>query len=139
MSKPTVYYSGNMTPSYEMYYHHGKLLQEGISSKYVLSLPDIEDFFHNEKFVVRHDIARISKSDLLVLNLGLTDTNHHLTGSIVEVYEAYTQGIPVYAYTPEDMVRSKQANSPWLKHFITHDFGTYEDLVDFLLFQENLV
>ena len=76
----------------------------------------------------------LKKCDMVVINLSV-ENDAHLTGAIVECYEAIKQGKVVYAFTG-DKPRSEQANSPWLRSFITKEFGSMEELVTFLQFDE---
>lgn len=97
------------------------------------------NFKQGSKFIVRQDLGRLRNCHILVLNLGLESVNHHLTGAVVEVYEAYKMGIPVYAFTGEKRVRNSQADSPWLQEFISKEFISEQDLVDYLLNSENIL
>lgn len=136
MNKPIIYLAGNMTPDASIYNKWTNSMIETLGKKFRLS-PSI--FKNGDKFIVEQDLGRLKNSHIVVVNLGVTDTNHHLTGLIVECYEAHEQNMPVYAFTSNDLYRSNQANSPWLKSFITHDFGTEENLVNYLLNDENLM
>lgn len=135
MRKKTIYLSGNMTPNSGAYYSWVSRMTEDLDLDYDLSW-SVEK--HDPKFIVRHDLARLKKCDILVVNLGVTNTKHHLTGAIVEVYEAYKQNIPVYAFVGDDLKRSEQASSPWISEFITHEFDSYSDIVFHLRWEENL-
>ena len=136
MNKPIVYLAGNMTPDPTFYSKWTQNLVEKLSSKFRLSP---SRFKNGTKFIVEQDLGRLKNAHMVIVNLGVTDTNHHLTGLIVECYEAHKQNMPVYAFTSNDLKRSNQANSPWLESFITHDFETEENLVRYLLEYENLM
>jgi nucleoside 2-deoxyribosyltransferase len=90
------------------------------------------------KFIVRHALARLNKSDIVIVNLGISDLNHHLTGVIVDIYEAYKQGKLIYAFTGVGKKRSTQAKSPLVDTFITKEFESLEELLTHLQFDENL-
>ena len=136
--KKKIYISGNMTPDHQIYYSWADKFRDALSSfdnLYELSISHLKD---DSKFIVRHDLSRISRCDLIVVNLGVSEESHHLTGAIVEIYEAYRQMKPVYAFVSDDLIRSQQANSPWVQEFITKEFSSEEELVSFLIFSDNL-
>lgn len=138
MAKLNIYVAGNMTPTFDHYQSYAdKLLHNLKDSNYKCSIanPKIQE---TAKFIVHHDLARLKKCDLVVANLGVKDTSHHLTGMVVEIYEAYKQNKPVYTFVDDGLKYSEQSKSPWIQEFVTRHFESYEDLVDFLLFDENL-
>lgn len=137
MKSTKIYASGNMTPRPELYYFWIGQLKNDLDERYDVSESTFKNPQHG-KLIVRHDLARLKECDILVINLGVTDTNHHLTGAVVEVYEAYKQGIPVYAFTTPNTLRSHQANSPWMSEFIAAEFDSYDSLVNYLNFDEVL-
>ena len=131
-----LYLSGNMTPSLEYYKTWtSKMKYDFQDTVFKCSIADSKT---GAKFIVNHDLARLKRCDALVVNLSVTSTEHHLTGLIVEVYEAFKQNMPVYAFYDDSRQRSTQALSPWLQQFITNSFNSYDDLMDYLLFEENL-
>ena len=134
--KPIVYLAGNMTPDPKIYEDWVDELVDKIFAKYDCTAATVKP---TEKFIVRSDLGRIKQSHMMIVNLGVTDLSHHLTGLVVECYEAYKQDMPVYAFTSDNLKRSQQANSPWLQHSITHEFKSEDDLVTYLMNQENLI
>lgn len=134
--KPIIYLSGNMTPSPLFYNAWTDRFAEKTKPKFRLtkSNPKVGD-----NFIIHTDLARLKNSHILVVNLSVSDINHHLTGAIVECYEAFKNNIPVYAFTCNNMKRSLQADSPWLKSFIAKEFDTEQELVRYLLLEETLL
>lgn len=132
-----IYLSGNMSPNPSVYFEWIENFQRNIAlrDKYILSTATYES---DSKFIVRHDLARLTKCDILVVNLGVTNLEHHLTGAVIEIYEAYKQNKPVYAFVSNNLVPSSQSLSPWIDEFITFKFDSEEDLVNFLLYEENI-
>lgn len=132
-----IYLSGNMSPNPSVYFEWIENFQRNIAlrDKYILSTATYES---DSKFIVRHDLARLTKCDILVVNLGVTNLEHHLTGAVIEIYEAYKQNKPVYAFVSNNLVPSSQSLSPWIDEFITFKFDREEDLVNFLLYEENI-
>jgi len=90
------------------------------------------------QFIVQHDLARLQRSDVLVVNSGVKYLEDHLTGAVVEIYEAWKQNKPVYSFCGEGLVQSEQFKSPWVRQFITKQFKNMEDLLYYLRFNENL-
>lgn len=132
-----IYLSGNMSPNPSVYFEWIENFQRNIAlrDKYILSTATYES---DSKFIVRHDLARLTKCDILVVNLGVTNLEHHLTGAVIEIYEAYKQNKPVYAFVSNNLVPSSQSLNPWIDEFITFKFDSEEDLVNFLLYEENI-
>lgn len=137
MRKKRIYLSGNMTPDPKIYTEW--------TIDFQIALDHVEDYEisrstgtigETPRFIVRHDLARLSRCDILVVNLGVMNQFVHLTGLVVEVYEAYRMGIPVYAFT--EGMRSPQADSPWISEFITKEFPNKNALLDFLMYEDNL-
>lgn len=138
MSKLNIYVAGNMTPDTSVYTSYANQLNTDLQdSKYKCSIVNV-DAQLSAKFIVHHDLARLKKCDLVVANLGVKDTTHHLTGMVVEIYEAYKQNKPVYTFVDSGLKYSEQSKSPWIQEFVTRHFESYEDLIEFLLFDENL-
>lgn len=92
-----------------------------------------------EKWIVRQDLGRLQNAHMVIVNLGVTDLSHHLTGLVVECYEAHKQNMPVYAFTSKELQRSQQADSPWLQHSITHEFQSEKEMIEYLMGTENLI
>ena len=136
MKKLKIYLTGNMTPIADYYKKWTKEFKDSLLDNYDCAIAVQKT---DQKFIVRHDLARLKKCDILVINFGVLDIRNHITGAIVEVYEAYKSDIPVYAFTEENVQRSEQADSPWIQHFITHEFKSPDDLILHLLFDENLL
>lgn len=137
-NKYKIYCAGNMTPNADIYFDWVDRLESKLAG---LDFKISKSHYKPKelgKFIVRHDLARLKYCDAVVINLGLTDTNHHFTGSLMEIYEAARQGKPVYAFTGRTLERSVQADSPWMKEFITHEFDSLNELVDYLRVEENL-
>ena len=135
MNKPIIYLAGNMTPSPDSYKKWTTEMGSKLSKKFRTS-PSV--FKDGQKFIVRQDLGRLTNAHMVIANLGVTDTNHHLTGLIVECYEAFKQNMPVYAFVSNDLERSHQANSPWLQEFITKEFNSEDEMLEYLLENENL-
>jgi len=140
MQNLCIYLSGNMTPSpteyvkwvtkFNKYLKEYELQFESTSS---LPMEDIDG-----PFIVQHGFARLKRSDILVVNSGVKYLEDHLTGSVVEIYEAWRQNKPVYSFCGEGLVRSDQFKSPWIRQFITKNFDSMDDLLYYLRFNENL-
>lgn len=136
MNKLRIYLSGNMTPSSDFYYDWTEEMAMDLNeTQYECSSSMLKDC---GKYIVQHDLARLKRSDLLVVNLSVTDPSHHMTGAVVEVYEAFKRNIPVYAFTNDKYYRSEQANSPWIQQFVTKEFDSYDELLNHLLYFENI-
>lgn len=135
-NKPIIYLAGNMTPSAENYYNWTDRISEKLKLKFRSS---ISEFKTGEKWIVRQDLGRLQNAHMVIVNLGVTDSTHHLTGLVVECYEAYKQNMPVYAFTSQEFERSQQGNSPWLQYSITQEFTTEDELIEYLLESENLI
>jgi nucleoside 2-deoxyribosyltransferase len=131
-----IYLSGNMTPNTDHYFEWCKEFQQYMWSieEYACSMP-LDHHITDAQFIVRHDLARLKASDLVAVNLNVLDKSHHLTGVVVEIYEAYKQDKPVYTFGDCEHI-SEQANSPWISQFITRHFETMEDLMIFLQFDD---
>ena len=135
-----IYLSGNMTPNSDAYEDWTHEFSNSIkclygSKDYICSFSVLDN---DPKFIVHHDLARLKKCDILVINLGVLHDDYHLTGSIIEIYEAYKQNKPVYAFTSENLIRSKQANSPWIQQFITKEFDNIKKLLEYLRCDEDI-
>ena len=113
-NKPIIYLAGNMTPSAENYYKWTDRISEKLEHKFRSS---ISEFKTGEKWIVRQDLGRLQNAHMVIVNLGVTDSAHHLTGLVVECYEAYKQNMPVYAFTSQEFERSQQGNSPLVAIF----------------------
>lgn len=139
MSKINIYLSGNMTPSPKYYDEWTRNFAKSLqlyTDKYYCSKSEPKV---GAKLIVQHDLARLRKCDIVVANLGVTDKKHHLTGMIVELYEAIKQHKVVYAFTGDGMKRSDQANSPWMSEFISYEFDCEDDLFQHLQVSESLM
>lgn len=136
MNKPIIYLAGNMTPDPKVYTNWVLNFSEDVSEKYRATF---SNFKTDSKFIIRQDLARLTNAHILVANIGVTDLSHHLTGLIVECYEAFKQNIPVYVFVGHGLKRSQQADAPWLQEFITKEFTSEENLKTYLLTQENLI
>lgn len=134
-----IYLSGNMSPDPQYYQDWTSQMADDLEGHYICSISKFKAAAES-KYIVHHDLARLKVCDILVVNLGITEQHHHLTGAVVEVYEAFKQNKPVYAFWDDssDIVRSQQASSPWIQEFVTNEFYDYEDLIDHLKFEENL-
>jgi nucleoside 2-deoxyribosyltransferase len=135
-----IYLSGNMTPSADYYEKWTSMFSdylEKFDTPYKCSISKLKDPTDG-KFIVHHDLARLKRCDILVANLSVTDTSHHLTGAIVEIYEAYKQNKPVYVYYSTENPRSEQAGSSWIQQFVTREFNDIIELFDFLIHEENV-
>lgn len=133
-----IYLSGNMTPSAEYYDMWTSTMTYDLEDVNIrTSISELKDP-SDGKFIVYHDLARLKRCDMLVANLSVTDHNYHLTGAIVEIYEAYKQNKAVYTFFDDAALASEQALSPWIQQFVTRHFDTYEDLIDYLRLEENV-
>lgn len=133
--KPIIYLAGNMTPDPQPYNEWTHRIKEYFGSKFRTTH---SKFKHGEKFIVRQDLGRLENSHMVIVNLGVVDLSHHLTGLVVECYEAYKNNKPVYAFTSSDLQRSQQADSPWLQHSITKEFETEREMITYLMNEDNL-
>ena len=124
-----IYLSGNMTPTPEAYEKWTSEFKE------TFQLP-CKVFKAGKlkchKQIVQTDLYMLQKSDIVIVNLGVPDINDHMTGAVVEVYEAYRQGKLVFGFTGNGLVRSKQSDSPWFKSFITKELDNIDDLMEYL-------
>lgn len=136
MNKPIIYLAGNMTPDPKIYADWVGRFTEMVSEKYRTTS---SNFKEGNKFIVRQDLGRLTNAHILVVNLGVKDVTHHLTGLVVECYEAYKQNMPVYAFVGYGLERSQQADAPWLTEFITKEFPSEGALQSYLLNNENLI
>lgn len=53
-----------------------------------------------------------------------------LTGTTIECYEAWKNGIPVIGFNHS--CRSAQMGNPWLSHWFTNSFDTIEEAINYL-------
>jgi len=136
LNRPIIYLSGNMTPSPEFYNSWTEKILHKVESKFRCTHSKYKEGIN---FIVQTDLARLKNSHILVVNLGVQDKSHHLTGSIVEIYEAFKRNIPVYAFTCDNLIRSEQADSPWIQSFITKEFNSEIELVRYLMVDETLI
>ena len=91
MKKLNLYLAGNMTPNTEYY----NMWTDDFEASF-----DEQDFECSKatiasdesgKFIVHHDLARLKRCDILIANLSVKSSENHLTGLVVEIYEAYKQ------------------------------------------------
>lgn len=132
-----IYLSGNMSPSSIYYDEWTQQISEDLDYVCETSISKLKDP-SDGKFIVHHDLARLKRCDMLVANLSVKDFNYHLTGAIVEIYEAFKQNKPVYTFWDESAYPSEQSLSPWIQEFVTKHFNSYEDLIDYIRFEDNL-
>lgn len=86
-----------------------------------------EKRYQTEEEVMKFDIAKVRKSDLVVVNIdGLSES----IGTCMELYEAYTKNIPVLAFglTREDYDKLH----PWIKVCITRYDDEVTELLDYI-------
>lgn len=132
-----IYLAGNMTPSSEYYHSWTRDFAELLDfTKFRTTVA--KDSIKTDKFIVRHDVARLLKSDILVANLSVSNKEAVFTGLVAEMVYAYENNIPVYTFTDEDMMTPRQAQSPWIKYFVTAHFDSWESMVEFLNNSEHL-
>lgn len=136
MNNPIIYLAGNMTPTPEHYEKWTERIEKQLKGSYRTTA---SNFKQGTNFIVNQDLGRLKNAHIVVVNFGISDINHHLTGAIVECYEAFKQNKPVYTFTSNDLIRSSQADSPWIKAFVTNEFENEADLIDYLLNHENLI
>jgi nucleoside 2-deoxyribosyltransferase len=133
-----IYLSGNMSPNPDYYDYWTKDLKHLLKdSKFTCSESRLKDPM-DSKFIVQHDFARLKRCDMVIANLSVQDTSHHMTGAVVEIYEAYKQNKPVYTFFDSSRFKSEQSSSPWIHEFVTKHFNTLEELLDFIIFEDNL-
>lgn len=135
-NKPIIYLAGNMTPDPLIYNAWTDKLSSRLTPKF---RPSASNYKSGNSFIIGQDLGRLKNAHILIVNLGVDDLNHHLTGLIVEVYEAFKQNMPIYAFTSDNLLRSKQADSPWLQSFISNEFKSQQELIDYLMSDENLL
>lgn len=131
-----IYLSGNMSPSIDYYFAWCQSFAEQVNDMFSCTMP-IETVEYSPQFIVHHDLARLKASDLVVANLNVLDKSHHMTGTVVEIYEAYKQNKPIYSFGASEFI-SDQATSPWMSQFITKHFETLDDLITFIRFDDTL-
>lgn len=73
--------------------------------------------------VMKFDLSRVKDSDLLVVNMHELNTS---IGSIIEIFDAYTLGIPVLAFGSDIEYENLH---PWIQCCITRHDETYEDTI----------
>lgn len=131
-----IYVSGSMSPSPKNYRAYSIDLLDALDGHgYEISVSLHKP---NNRFIVHHDLARLKRSDIVVINLGVSDTSHHMTGCVVELFEANRLNIPVYAFVGDGLLRSEQADSPWMEQFITFEFDSFNELINYLICDENI-
>jgi len=135
-NKPIIYLAGNMTPSPIHYNAWTDKMVAYLERRYRCSA---SNFKSGNNFIVQQDLGRMKNAHMLIANLGVAETEHHLTGLIVECYEAFKQNMPVYAFVSDNLKRSQQADSPWLQSFITKEFANELELRNYLLTEDNLL
>lgn len=130
-----IYLSGNMTPDPSYYQTWTAELRRKLSAysdQYVTSASVVDEEVSNQS-IVNHDLARLKMSDLVVVNTSVAQFDHHLTGVVVEIYEAFKQNKVVYTFGDNQRVLSEQIDSPWIEQFVTRHFYNMSDLIQFLL------
>jgi len=136
MNKPIIYLAGNMTPSPESYNKWTKNIEDSLKYKFRCTA---SHFKSGNNFIVQQDLGRLKNAHILIVNLGVSDISNHLTGLVVECYEAFKQNKPVYAFVSNDLIRSNQADSPWIQSFITHEFNSQSEMINYLINDDNLI
>lgn len=136
MKKLSVYLSGNMTPDSTHYYDWVSEFSRAFtdSDRYTCTFSKQKA---SAKFSVEHDLARLSRSDIVVANLGISNQEHSIASVIIEIYEARRQGKIVLGFVSGN-TRSTQASSPWVSEFLSHEFPTMQDVIDYLIHEDNL-
>lgn len=132
-----IYLSGNMSPSADYYSDWTQRITEDLGEYFETSISELKDPTYG-KFIVHHDLARLKRCDMVIANLSVQNTNYHLTGAIVEIYEAFKQNKAVYTFWDDGAYPSEQSLSPWIQQFVTRHFHSYDELVDFVRFEDNL-
>lgn len=82
-----------------------------------------ENRYQSEREIMDFDLAKVRKSDIVIVDLDKLDTS---VGSMIECYEAYKQGIPVLAFGSND---DYEKLHPWIKTCITRHDRLYKETV----------
>mgnify|MGYP003286534801 FL=1 len=80
----------------------------------------------NEKEVMNFDISLVRSSDIVIVNT--TELNSSV-GSVIEIYEAYKNDIPVIAYDEKGWYRILH---PWIKCCITRTDSCVKDICEYI-------
>ena len=131
MSKINIYLSGNMTPSSVYYDTWTKMFADQVEASGIYKCT-IAKPLQDGKLIVHHDLARLKKCDIIVANFSIKTDGIHFTGMIIELYEAIKQNKVVYAFTDSSMIRTEQANSPWIQQFVSKEFSSMQDVLEHL-------
>ena len=75
---------------------------------------------------MKFDLARVTESDLVVVNLDGLNTS---IGSIVECYEAWKRGSPVLAFGIDEEYENLH---PWVQCCITRHDQTYKETIEYI-------
>lgn len=85
-----------------------------------------EHIEQSNKEVMQYDLRHVKTSDLVIANVNGLDTS---IGSIIEIYEAYSKGIPVISLG-EKRVYDKL--HPWIKECIMRHEDSIADLISYI-------
>ena len=80
----------------------------------------------NEREVMNFDISLVRSSDIVIVNT--TELNSSI-GSVIEIYEAYKNDIPVIAYDEKGWYRILH---PWIKCCITRTDSCVKDICEYI-------
>ena len=82
--------------------------------------------YQSEKEVMDYDLAHVSTSDIIIVNLDGLNTSD---GTKYELKEAYDNGIPVIAFGENDIYEKLH---PWTKLYITRHEDTVENVIEYI-------
>ncbi len=85
-----------------------------------------EQRYQNEQEIMKFDLSLVKNSDIVIVN---TNGLNSSIGSIIEVYEAWKNDIPVIAYDENGDYRTIH---PWLKCCITRADSCVIDICEYI-------
>ena len=80
----------------------------------------------NELEIMKFDLSKVKKSDLVVVNLEGLNTS---IGTIIECYEAYKRDIPVLAFGSDE---DYEKLHPWVQCCITRHDKNYRECINYI-------
>jgi nucleoside 2-deoxyribosyltransferase len=72
---------------------------------------------------MQFELNAVKKSDFVIANLCFSNS----TGTNIEIYEAYSSGIPVLA-----LVDDVHKQHPWVNEMVTRTFNDMDELLDYV-------
>lgn len=85
-----------------------------------------EQRYQNEQEIMKFDLSLVKNSDIVIVN---TNGLNSSIGSIIEVYEAWKNDIPIIAYDENGDYRTIH---PWLKCCITRADSCVIDICEYI-------